>query len=385
MRRPDLSAALLFFGAAAISAGLTACTGEPAPLTQAPPSPDATVVEPAADAQVAPPDAGSIAEPEPDSGAIEAPDDAGIAVHPDAASGHPDAAELPADAGELPIGPRCFADIFDPAAPGPNYDQFSPNVASHCFGTNHQTINGIEKVVFLGDSVTQGTPPTPLSERYRMRLGDLLEAQFGPLEIENCAAWGARTDDLLDPPHQQIHECFPSAELKRTLVIMTIGGNDIAAVTKEGSMGAPVDVTRPMVEEFVQKMRDAIHYLKDDPTRFPNGVFVIFANMYEFTDGTGDVTSCPAAGLAGFDAPWPDAEPLVIWANEQYMQIAVETGTDMIFMLEHFCGHGFYNEDPNNRCYRGPNTERWFDLTCIHPNPTGHGQIADMFMNVVLE
>jgi len=27
----------------------------------------------------------------------------------------------------------------------------------------------------------------------------------------------------------------------------------------------------------------------------------------------------------------------------------------------------------------------WFDLTCIHPNPTGHEVIADMFMDVVLE
>ena len=88
---------------------------------------------------------------------------------------------------------------------------------------------------------------------------------------------------------------------------------------------------------------------------------------------------------AGFEGEWPDAEELVIWANEQYMSIAVETGTDMIFMLEHFCGHGYHHDDPNNRCYRGPTAERWFDLSCIHPNPTGHGVIADMFMAVVEE
>ena len=76
---------------------------------------------------------------------------------------------------------------------------------------------------------------------------------------------------------------------------------------------------------------------------------------------------------------------MVIWANEQYMRIAVDTHTDMILMLEHFCGHGFHNDDPTTRCYRGPGTERWFDLTCIHPNPTGHQVIADMFMAVVNE
>jgi hypothetical protein len=36
-------------------------------------------------------------------------------------------------------------------------------------------------------------------------------------------------------------------------------------------------------------------------------------------------------------------------------------------------------------CYRGPGAEVWFDLTCIHPNPTGHDKITDMFMAVVSE
>jgi lysophospholipase L1-like esterase len=361
---------------AVFSALLFACTGE-SPLTLT--ARDAEI----SNAPDALHDAGVNADAEETFADAEASHDAAIIVD-DAGLVHADAETFP-DAEPVGLGPRCFPEIFDPNSPGPNYDQFSPIAGAHCFGTNHQTITGVEKVVFLGDSVTQGTPPTPLSERYRQRLTGMLEDHFGELEVENCAAWGARTDDLLDPPNQQVHECFPEAEPKRTLVIMTIGGNDIASVTKDGAEGAPIDVTRPLVEQFVQKMRDAIHWFKDDPARFPNGVFIIFANMYEFTDGTGDVTSCPAAGLAGFDQPWPDAEPLVIWANEQYMQIAVETGTDLIFMLEHFCGHGFHNDDPNTRCYRGPNTERWFDLTCIHPNPTGHEQIANMFMNVVLE
>ena len=68
----------------------------------------------------------------------------------------------------------------------------------------------------------------------------------------------------------------------------------------------------------------------------------------------------------------------------QFMKIAAETGTDMIFMLESFCGHGFNHNNPANECYK-PGNERWFDDTCIHPNPTGHHAIADMFMKVVDE
>lgn len=318
----------------------------------------------------------------------------------------------PSDTGPMGIGPTCFPDIWDPAVPGPNYDQFSPTVGSHCLGTNHQNIAGVERVVFLGDSVTVGTPPTASDEYYRARLAERLATRFGLMppsdtwehaslvngtaliqssgDFASCAKWGARTDDLMED-NSQILDCFPESErAKHTLVIMTIGGNDIAAITKAGapSGGRTYAEVEVMTQEFVQKLRDAVHWLKDDPTRFPNGIDVIFSNMYEFTDATGDVTSCPAANLAGFDEAWADPqqlETLVIWANEQFMQIAVETGSDLIMMLEHFCGHGYHHDDPNGRCYRGPGTERWFDLSCIHPNPTGHQVITEMFMAVVDE
>ena len=35
-------------------------------------------------------------------------------------------------------------------------DQCAPVIGSHCVGTNHQDIDGIERVVFLGDSITVG-------------------------------------------------------------------------------------------------------------------------------------------------------------------------------------------------------------------------------------
>jgi hypothetical protein len=74
-----------------------------------------------------------------------------------------------------------------------------------------------------------------------------------------------------------------------------------------------------------------------------------------------------------------------MWMMEQYMAVAVETNSDLVFVLESFCGHGFRHDDPQNGCYRGPDAERWFDATCIHPNPTGHGVLADMFLEIVEE
>ena len=167
----------------------------------------------------------------------------------------------------------------------------------------------------------------------------------------------------------------------------SLGGNDIASITEDGIDGKPIPEIWDDVYQFVQYQRDAVEWLTD-PANFPNGSYVVFANMFEFTDGTGDVTACPAAGLAGLGAPWDDPDALadmVIYANEQFMQIAKDTGTDMVFIVESFCGHGFNADDPTTPCYRGPNTEQWFDFTCIHPNPAGHAALADLFLQTIDE
>jgi len=306
---------------------------------------------------------------------------------------------------------ECFDGVFANDPPiGPDYDQYGPTVGSHCKGTNHQQIDGIERVVFLGDSVTSGTPPNWPSQVYRTLLADELTARFGleapsslwemtnPIDgtalvqdsgdFSCCSKWGARTDDLMQD-NDQILDCFPEdVRDQRTLVIFTIGGNDISSITQDGIDGVPYTDIWIEVEEFVQLLREAVQWFYEDPARFPNGVFVVFANMFEYTDGTGCVDACPLAELAGFGAPWDDPDELadmVIYANEQFLSVAVETGADMIFMLENFCGHGFYHDHPGAPCYRGKGNDCWFDLTCIHPNPDGHAAIAEMFTAVVDE
>ena len=305
---------------------------------------------------------------------------------------------------------ECFADDFvTPNPGGPNYDQFDPTIGSHCMGTNHQDITGVERVVFVGDSITVGTPPTLSADYYRGQLADALGDKFGIAkpnalwkaanfidgvslvresgDFASCAKWGARTDDLMQD-NSQITDCIaPDDFAKRTLVVMTMGGNDIASITKDATNGVPQDQLWNQAQAFVTHMRDAVAWLYE-PGRFPNGVFVVFANNYEFTDGTANVQACDVSGLAGFDKPVPapdDLKSMIVWINEQYMSIAKEFGADMIFLLEDFCGHGFENDNPAAPCYRGPNTPRWFDLTCIHPNPAGHDHITDMFMAVVNE
>ncbi len=279
-------------------------------------------------------------------------------------------------------------------------------------GTNHQDITGIERVVFVGDSVTLGTPPTASDDWFRNRLADELTVRYG-LEAPSwewrlsdlidgdgllqdsgdfsvCARYGARTDDMYLDPHRQLQTCLPEEQRdKTTLVVMTVGGNDLYALLEDLGGGVDAATLQTQWETAMQDLRDAIHWLRDDPSLFPGGVHLIFANIFNVNDddAAADIGQCDGADLLGFD-DWlsvPLVHELSVWLAEQYMALAVETETDMMFMGETFCGHGYMNEDPDGRCYRGPDTDLWFDFTCMHPSAAGHSGLYDMVLAVIDE
>jgi lysophospholipase L1-like esterase len=295
-----------------------------------------------------------------------------------------DDASTTADSGSKhDAGPATGASCFgyqQGAKPSPNYDQFHPTILPSCAGTHHQTITGVQRVVFLGDSVTTGTPPTSPTQFYRALVSQALIAKFGPIQIDDCSAWGARFDDLL-AGKGEIAKCFPNAvEPKRTLVIMTNGGNDVAAWAK-AQMDSPTAMAA--ADDAAKLLSDAMHWFKDAGPRFPNGVDVVLSNVYEYTDTSGKLDSCAAATVSGLKGSWPQGTDAVVHFEEQIMKVAVETNIDMVFLLEDFCGHGYQRTDSTLQCYRGPSAPLWFDATCYHPNPDGHAEIARLFKAVI--
>lgn len=279
---------------------------------------------------------------------------------------------------------ECFKDFTGPIV-GPNYDQFSPAMGNHCAGTQQQKVDKVEKLVFLGDSITAGTPPNLPNQYYRQLVEAGIKKRFGDdVEVADCSRWGARDWDLMGKPNTnqkgQIKQCFGSGlETKKTLVVMTMGGNDINAWAGD-QLAAPAAMIE--AETSANQVGEALAWLKD-PAHFPNGSWVVFGNVYEFTDTSGDLHSCPAASLTGMKPSYAQGTPAIVRLQELYMKHAVETGSDMVFLLENFCGHGYRRDDPLLQCYRGPNAELWFDLTCIHPNPIGHAKIAEYVLQIV--
>ena len=339
----------------------------------------------------------------------------------------------------------CFVDKQDPAQPSPDYDQFVFTAADHCKGTNHQIIKGVERVVFLGDSVTVGTPngehllSVDNGHFYRNLLAEWLASEFeldkgdpfvswnawksydyqsgtGAQKISgdfaNCAKWGGRCDDL----EEQSKSCFKgNDQAKRTLTVFTVGGNDVAKLTQVGGDASDEEVAAGYPEAW-QVAKDAIADLEasvkwlKDPANFPKGNYVVFGTPFEFTDGTGKVDSCTpetklkipgigvidltqlnlnVAAIAGYKE-WKDTSvqrAIVVWMLEEFLRIATTYKADMIWMAESFCGHGYVasgpNPDPNNACYEGPDAELWFDETCTHPSPAGHAALFKMFRKVI--
>lgn len=319
----------------------------------------------------------------------------------------PDAEPAPVTAAE------CFSgQSGDDGALAVDYDGLGVVMGSHCMGTNHQDISGVERVVFAGDSITVGTPPTLTSEYYRNRLAQRLASRFGleapgllwqtadvingvsvsrfSGDFASCAKWGARTDDITNAPHRQIQTCAPEEERNKvTLFVMTVGGNDFFKWAQDLVDGASIESIQEAAEKMVADMEASVRWVVDDPSPFPNGAYVVFATNFEFTDtdSANDFATCPGAGIISMDTALVDPELNAIgaWVLSEYVRIAVETGTDVIFMGEGFCGHGHMRDNPDGRCYRGPGAELWLDITCMHPSAAGHAGIAEMFMAVIEE
>lgn len=299
---------------------------------------------------------------------------------------------------------ECFPHIVEGFG-NPYSDMDSYFIEETCAGTRTQSFEDIEHVIFIGDSVTVGTYPTQTDEFYRSLLTHKLAERY-QLELpqedwfrvdydtgqsvllrsgdfSSCARLGARTRELFTRS-SQLETCFTEDLYdKKILVVMTMGGNDINVITQNVVEQVEPQSIWEKAEDAVSDMDRGISWLKDG--KFRKGIDIVFANLYEFTDGTGDATACPFAELVNLDVDVDDPllEDIIMWLEREYFEVAKRYGADMLFLQENFCGHGFHHDDPTTRCYLGPDAGIWFDNTCLHPNPVGHEQLAQMFYSII--
>lgn len=241
-----------------------------------------------------------------------------------------------------------------------------------------------KRVIFLGDSITERYGASEDALAYTSLLvendaqtwpdqdgQDLATAYPELTEVVDVSRGGATTETLLDSQIGKLDDQMSFPAEGESLVVMTIGGNDITGLMLSGS----TDYSEPL--QAIQDNLRAIVESFQDPDRFPDGAFLYVTNVYDPSDGTGQADEC----FYGLDMGHL-MEPMA-QTNADSAAMAAELGFSLVDLHGHFLGHGFNGDEPTNENYAGDDYEQWFYRDCIHPNDVGHNQIRRLFLAAI--
>lgn len=160
------------------------------------------------------------------------------------------------------------------------------------------------RVIVMGDSISAGVGVSLASTSYANLLlendatawpdaeGVDLTSYFGPgLEFRNFAVSGATTTTLLTNQLPSVQSAYAGGAEGMTLAFITIGGNDVQA---EIANFFNRDFTGPRLTTALDNIRTVVTALQDEAL-FPDGVRIYLTNVYDPSDGVGQVNGCFAS------------------------------------------------------------------------------------------
>ncbi len=270
--------------------------------------------------------------------------------------------------------------LSDPTAhitdPGPTLD---PDVDSYLPPEFADAMP--ERVVFLGDSITAGYGLNNDDNSYVSLLlenndnkwpdhGESdLAARFAGLDVLDVSVPGATTGSLMAGQLPRVETSWGTEVSGEVMVVITIGGNDLTdALFSGGNADQAADQALDNIESIV----DFFH----DPARFPDGAWVYITNVYEPTDGVGQVDAC----FFGLDLS--SIVPTFERLGDESRALAESQGWALIDLRGHFLGHGFHFEDEGD-WYHPDDPTLWFQDDCIHPNVRGHHELRRLFLAAI--
>ena len=240
-------------------------------------------------------------------------------------------------------------------------------------------------LVGLGDSVTAGfgvrtgygyfdrLVQNPAGEFAQMR-GISLRAVLPNLRVQNLAQSGSTSlyhvERLRNGLARQDAQTLG-------LVVITSGGNDLIhnygrTPPREGAMyGATLVQARPWIAAYQQRLGEMLDLLKD---RFPGGLHVFLADIYDPTDGEGDASN---AGLPA----WPEGLQVHAAYNEAIRRVAAgRKYVHVVPMHDVFLGHGIHCTQFWRSHYQAADPHYWYAANLEDPNERGYDAIRCLML-----
>lgn len=238
----------------------------------------------------------------------------------------------------------------------------------------------------LGDSVTQGLGASTGGMSYFQRLaqnpehefsdmrGICLKAVLPHLEVRNLAISGTTSIECLDYQFKHLDPCDADTF---GIVVVTTGGNDVIhnygrTPPREGAMyGARLDQVTDWVRNYDARLEELFNRLQ---AIFPGGCHLFIANIYDPTDGDGDITN---AGLPA----WPDGVQVLGAYNAVLAEFAQRhSNVSLIDMRGEFLGHGIHCTQFWHHAYRRDDPCYWYWDNLEDPNDRGYDALRRLFL-----
>jgi len=241
-------------------------------------------------------------------------------------------------------------------------------------------------LVGIGDSVTAGfgarrgysyfdrlvkNPPDEFADLD----GICLSAVMPKLQFTNFAISGSTS---LEHMKRELPRLATADSNTFGIVVLTTGGNDLihnygrTPPRDQAMYGASFEQAKPWIEDFDRRLDLMINEIT---MRFPGGCRIFLANIYDPTDGVGDIKR---AGLPD----WPDGLKLLGAYNEIIRKCAsTHANVRLVNMHDAFLGHGIHCAQFWTKHYDGKDPHYWYFINLEDPNERGYDAIRRLFLN----
>lgn len=240
----------------------------------------------------------------------------------------------------------------------------------------------------LGDSVTAGFGASP-GKSYFQRLAQnppdefpelrrcSLSAVFPGLKTQNAAVSGSTSPQHLE----RIMRLPVYSRDTLGVIVLTTGGNDLIhdygrSAPQEAAMyGATWAQAQPWIANFERRLDRMVFELR---RRFPGGMRLYLANIYDPTDGDG------TAGVVGLPS-WPDGLRIHAAYNAVIERVAQrQPEVTRVDIQTPLLGHGIYCRQFWRRHYQPHDATYWYDPNFEDPNDRGYDAIRRAFLNAIV-